>query len=218
MRIFIGHDSRHHKASKVCMESIRSHSKAGEHVITLLDKAKLTNIGFYGRKDVKGESTEFSFTRFYSPLINHFKDTVLFCDNDFLWKCNPTELLQYLGDNDVAVVKHDLKEVKGDKMDGIKNKWYPKKCWSSLMLFNAEKCKKLSKEYLDNATPKELHEFDWVDDDKIGEIPVEYNHLVGYYPKHDNIKAIHYTNGGPWFDEYKNSEMAELWWNVYEGL
>ena len=86
------------------------------------------------------------------------------------------------------------------------------------MLFNAEKCKKLSKEYLDNATPKELHEFDWVDDDKIGEIPVEYNHLVGYYPKHDNIKAIHYTNGGPWFDEYKNSEMAQLWWNVYGNL
>ena len=35
-------------------------------------------------------------------------------------------------------------------MDGTPNIFYPRKCWSSLMLFDNNKLKKLSKEYLDN--------------------------------------------------------------------
>jgi len=218
MKIFIGHDSRHSKATRVCKKSILSHSKQGEHKVTYLDKALLTKIGIYGRKDVPGESTEFSFTRFYVPLLTHFKEKALFCDNDFLWKCNPSEIEKYIKEKPVAVVKHDLKEVHEDKMDGIKNKWYPKKCWSSLIYFDCEKLKNLSKEYLDNATPKELHEFGWVDEKDISEIPRSYNHLIGYYEKHNRIKALHYTQGGPWFDEHKNNELSEEWWKVYKSL
>ena len=87
------------------------------------------------------------------------------------------------------------------------------------MVFNCEKLKNiLTKEYLDNATPQQLHQFEWIDESEIAEIPVAYNHLVGYYEKNDNIKAIHYTNGGPWFDEYKDGELSEEWWNVYNSL
>ena len=83
------------------------------------------------------------------------------------------------------------------------------------MLFNCENLTFVSKEYLDNAPPSLLHELRWAYD--IGEIPMEYNCLVGYY-NCDNAKALHYTNGGPWFDKYKNTEKSLDWWKVYESL
>ena len=218
MRIFIGHDSRHTQASRVCKKSILNNSKPGEHKVTYLDKALLTKIGIYGRENYPGESTEFSFTRFYVPLLCHYQGKALFCDNDFLWKCNPNEIDKYLKDKSVAVVKHKLDNIPGSKMDGVENKSYPKKCWSSLMYFNCDKLNNLSKEYLDNATPADLHQFNWVDEKDISEIPRSYNHLVGYYKKHNRIKAIHYTQGGPWFESRKNGELSEEWWSVYKNL
>ena len=218
MKIYIGHDSKYPQATRVCRKSIEDHSEKGEHEIKYLDKKSLTRVGVYGRKDVANESTEFSFTRFYVPMLAHYNGIVMFCDNDFVWKCNPNEIKQYLRDKPVAVVKHKLENISENKMNGVKNKSYPRKCWSSLMIFDCSKLKQLSKEYLDNASAADLHQFAWVKDNEIGRIPLKYNHLVGYYKKHKYIKAIHYTNGGPWFDDYKNSELAEDWWKVYESL
>jgi len=218
MKIYIGHDSRFPQATRVCRKSIEDHSEKGEHEIKYLDRKSLIKTGVYGRDAVKGESTEFSFTRFYVPMLSHYKGISLFVDNDFVFKCNPTEIEQYLRDKPVACVKHKLDNIHGDKMDGIKNKSYPKKCWSSLMLFDNAKLKHLTKEYLDNASPADLHQFAWVKEKEISSVPLKYNHLVGYYKKHKYIKAIHYTQGGPWFDEYKNSELSEEWWKVYNSL
>ena len=139
----------------------------------------------------------------------------MFCDNDFLWRCNPEELLSYLKDNDIAVVKHKDYEATGTKMDGVKNKSYPRKNWSSLVIYNCSKLKHLTKDYLDKASPSELHELRWAK--TIGSIPIEYNCLVGHYECSD-AKALHYTNGGPWFDKYKNKEKSLAWWTVYENL
>jgi hypothetical protein len=219
MKIYIGHDSKFPQATRVCRKSIEDHSEKGEHEIKYLDKKSLTRVGVYGREDILGESTEFSFTRFYVPLLSHYNGISLFCDNDFVWKCNPNELLQYLRDKKVSVVKHadNISHI-GEKMNGVSNHNYPKKCWSSLMLFNNEKCKDLTKDYLDKAGPGELHQFEWLKEDEVGRIPLKYNHLVGYYKKHKHIKAIHYTQGGPWFDEYKDGELSEEWWKVYKTL
>ena len=215
MKIYIGHDSKFPQATRVCRKSIEDY---GEHEIKYLDKKSLTRVGVYGRKDISGESTEFSFTRFYVPMLSHYQGKSLFVDNDFVFKCNPTELVQYLRNKPVACVKHKLDNIHNSKMDGVKNKSYPRKCWSSLMLFDCSKLKNLSKEYLDNASPADLHQFAWVKDNEIGRIPLKYNHLVGYYKKHKYIKAIHYTQGGPWFDEYKDGELSEEWWKVYKSL
>ena len=90
-------------------------------------------------------------------------------------------------------------------------------CFMELKYCNCcSKLKHLSKEYLDNASASDLHELKWAD--RIGEIPRSYNHLVGIYKPHNKIKALHYTNGGPWFDEYKNGEKSLDWWTVYEAL
>ena len=216
MRIFIGHDSRYKQASKVCKQSILNYWPEAD--ITYLDKAKLKEIGMYSRKDVDGESTEFSFTRFYCPMIMHYEGVSIFCDNDFLWKTDIREVIKYLGDKAMAVVKHEDYNVLEDKMGGKKNKSYPKKNWSSLMVFNNEKMKKLlTKEYLDNASPAQLHEFHYLNENNIGSIPKEYNCLVGHYDC-DNAKALHYTNGGPWLEGYEDCHKSEEWWKVYKSL
>ena len=214
MRIFIGHDSKYPQATKVCRASMESYNSNLN--ITYVDKQHLRKYEFYGREDMSTESTEFSFTRFYVPMLCNYKGIALFCDNDFLWKCDPLEVEKYLGDNDIAVVKHEDYEALGVKMDGKENKSYPRKNWSSLIIYNCSKLKNLTKEYLDNASPSDLHELKWAD--KIGEIPRSYNHLVGVYKPHNKIKALHYTNGGPWFDKYKDAELSEQWWSIYKSL
>ena len=181
-----------------------------------LEKEHLKKYNFYGREDIPGESTEFSFTRFYVPMVCNYDGIAMFCDNDFLWKCDPTEMVKYLGDKAIAVVKHEDMDIKQTKMDGINNKSYPRKNWSSLIIYNCSKLKHLTKAYLDSAQASELHELKWVEDNEIAEIPRSYNHLVGYYKKHNRIKAIHYTLGGPWFEEYKNGELSEEWYKVLE--
>lgn len=214
MRIFIGHDSKYPQATKVCRASMESYNSNLN--ITYVDKQHLKKYEFYGREDLSTESTEFSFTRFYVPMLCNYEGIALFCDNDFLWKCDPLEVEKYLGDNDIAVVKHEDYEALGIKMDGKENKSYPRKNWSSLIVYNCSKLKNLTKEYLDNASPSDLHELKWAD--KIGEIPRSYNHLVGVYKPHNKIKALHYTNGGPWFDKYKDAELSEEWWSTYKNL
>ncbi|MBC8305188.1 MAG: glycosyltransferase [Pelagibacterales bacterium] len=216
MKIYIGHDSRFPQATKVCRQSIKNYNKDLD--ITFLEKDHLKKFNFYGREDISGESTEFSFTRFYVPMVCNYNGIAMFCDNDFLWKCDPTEMLKYLGDKTIAVVKHEDMDIKQTKMDGMVNKSYPRKNWSSLIIYNCSKLRNLSKEYLDNASASDLHELKWVNDNEIAEIPRSYNHLVGYYKKHNRIKALHYTLGGPWFDEYKNGELSEEWWKVYKSL
>ena len=215
MRIFIGHDSRYTDATKVCTKSIKNYWP--EANITWLDKAKLKEAGVYGREDVEGESTEFSFTRFYVPLLCNYRGLAMFCDNDFLWKCDPRELRKYVETKHLAVVKHEY-EAQSKKMDGIKNKQYPKKNWSSLMIFRCNQFNnKLTKEYLDNATPAQLHEFHFINENNIASLPKEYNALVGHYDL-KGAKALHYTNGGPWFEAWKETEASEEWWRVYNSL
>ena len=121
MKIYIGHDSRFPQATRVCRKSIEDY---GEHEIKYLDKKSLTRVGVYGREDISGESTEFSFTRFYVPMLCHYKGIAMFCDNDFLWKCDPTEMIKYLGDKTIAVVKHKDMDIKQTKMSGVVNKSY----------------------------------------------------------------------------------------------
>ena len=213
MKIFIGHDSKFPEATEVCKKSMLNYNNKLD--INILDKKALKDSNVYGREDIPGESTEFSFTRFYVPLLCDYNGIAMFCDNDFLWRSDPSSMLSFLGDNDIAVVKHKDYEASGTKMNGVKNKSYPRKNWSSLIIYNCSKLKHLTKEYLDKAKASELHELRW--SEKIGSIPTEYNCLVGHY-ECNNAKAFHYTNGGPWFKEYKHKEKSLAWWEVYESL
>ena len=96
---------------------------------------------------------------------------------------------------------------------------YEKKNWSSFMLLNSEKCKKLTPEYVNNASGLDLHQFKWLENESlIGSLPLEWNWLVGEYLYKENVKNIHYTEGGPYFEEYKLSDYSEDWFKIYHDL
>jgi hypothetical protein len=98
-------------------------------------------------------------------------------------------------------------------MDNKTQYLYPRKNWSSLILFNCEHI--LNKNIdVNNMEPSYLHQFKWLNDYHIGSIDIAWNHLVGYYT--GTPKALHYTDGGPWFDNYKDTEYNTLWNKEYE--
>ena len=50
-------------------------------------------------------------------------------------------------------------------------------------------------------------------DSEIGSLPHNYNWLVGWYkePEDGKPKILHYTEGGPWFDGYRDCEYSDDW-------
>ena len=117
----------------------------------------------------------------------------------------------------LLVVKHDYQTKAHLKyLDNI-NENYPRKNWSSVILWNCghPKHKVLTPEFIANQTGKYLHRFSWLNDDEIGELPKDWNWLAIEYPENKEAKLVHYTLGTPCFEDYKNTEMAELWHSAY---
>jgi hypothetical protein len=134
-------------------------------------------------------------------------------DCDMLVRCDIYELLDYVGFNDVSVVKHDYIPKDSDKFLGNKQHAYPKKNWSSLMVFNnwRQPVKRLTPEVVNTASGKYLHQFEWAQ--RVGEIPRCYNHLSGEYPEHPGAKIVHFTLGTPCFKGYENQEWSKEWFD-----
>jgi|DEB0MinimDraft_3_1074331.scaffolds.fasta_scaffold00182_2 hypothetical protein len=165
-------------------------------------------------RGIEDGSTEFSFSRFLTPYLAGYKGIALFMDCDMLVRCDIHELLDYMSlTDDVAVVKHDYKSKVKTKFLGNVQHEYPMKNWSSLILFNCyrQPVKNLTPEVVNNASGKYLHRFEWCTN--IGEIPKEYNHLVGEYDPNPNAKIVHFTLGTPCFQGYADQEFAREWRN-----
>jgi hypothetical protein len=100
-------------------------------------------------------------------------------------------------------------------MGNKKQSIYPRKNWSSLIIFNNEhpKNKTLNPQTINNQSGAFLHRFKWLEDSEIGDIPIEWNWLVGYYKEKGSFipKALHFTDGGPWLEEYKDCEFSKVW-------
>ena len=80
------------------------------------------------------------------------------------------------------------------------------------MLFNNAQCRALTPDYVNTASGLELHQFKWLaNDELIGEIPARWNHLVGYNAPNRDVSLVHYTLGGPYFQEYRDCEYADEW-------
>ena len=214
-KVYIGFDSREKIASDVCEYSIKKNSSI-DIEIKLLEKTKLEKKNLLYRKDDKLSSTEFTFSRFLIPHLNDYKGWAVFCDCDFLWLDDIKKLYEQR-DNKYAVmcVQHDYEPKSKTKMDGRKQLLYPRKNWSSMVLWNCEhpENRKIDISTVNNQTGKFLHRFGWLDDSLIGKIDYKWNWLVGWY-NFDNDKypsAIHYTEGGPWFENYKNCQFSDIW-------
>ena len=137
MKIYVGWDSREDIAYQVCEHSIKRRDPSAE-VIPLKQK-QMRDQGLYNRPVDKLASTEFTFTRFFVPYLNDFKGWAVFCDCDFLWKIPSHELVKFCDPSKaVVVVQHDYTPKETTKMDGQVQSVYPRKNWSSMVLWNCE--------------------------------------------------------------------------------
>jgi hypothetical protein len=208
--IYIGFDRNEIVSYHVLCQSILEKSSRPVRFTPL----NLRNLaGCFSRDRNALQSTEFSFSRFLVPYLANYSGWSLFLDCDMLAMSDFSELFD-LADPTKAVMvcKHDYQPKEDSKFLGQVQTKYEKKNWSSAMLFNNEKCRALTPEYVNTASGLELHQFKWLKDDTlIGELPLEWNWLVGEYPKKDDVKNVHYTIGGPYFDDYKDCDYAEEW-------
>jgi lipopolysaccharide biosynthesis glycosyltransferase len=219
IRVFIGYDSHETVAFHVLSHSI--HARASHPVaITPLMLTELKDSFTRERNNL--QSTEFSFSRFLVPYLSGYEGWSLFCDCDMLMLDDIAKLWALRDDRfAVQVVKHNHVPQEDIKFLNQTQTKYEKKNWSSVILFNNAKCKALTVDYANTASGLELHQFKWLGDDNlIGEIPHRWNHLVDYDPQVpvEQLSFIHYTEGGPYFEAYKNCGYADLWFSERERM
>ena len=211
LRVFIGYDRQEPVAYHVLAHSILRRASIPVSIIPL--KRELLG-SLYRRPRGPTESTEFSLTRFLVPALSGYQGWSVFMDCDMLCKMDfaliEKEIKRQSG-KAVLVCKHDYMPSSKRKFLNHVQTVYPRKNWSSLMIFNNAKCRALSARYVNAATGLDLHRFNWIRNPQIGELPLEWNWLVGEYKRNPRARIIHFTLGGPWFRKYRNCDYAGEW-------
>ena len=216
VKIYIGFDQRESIAYHAFVQSLIDHASIPLDITPLAVKT----LKGYEEKH-KDKSNDFVYSRFLTPFLNDFKGWAIFVDGDMICQTDIKELLD-LRDNSKAlqVVKHDYKTKANQKYLGNINQDYPRKNWSSVILWNCThpKHKILTPDFIANTSGKYLHRFSWLDDNEIGELPKEWNWLATEYPNNKEANIIHYTLGAPCFKDYRNTEMSDIWLKKYDRL
>lgn len=240
--VYIGYDSREAIAAEVCKYSIERNTFSSP-VIKYLKHRELRKLGLFKRGwlmesdtgnyrdliDSKPFSTEFSHTRFLVPHLHKYKGWALFMDCDMIFQSDIKDLFKLCDDRyAVMCVKHNHHPATNtNKMDGRAQLHYYRKNWSSFVLWNCEHSanKHLTPEKVNFMAGADLHAFNWLDDSQIGSIPFLYNYISGVSPaipisngKQLNPLVIHYTEGGPWFEECRDVPFAGKWIDEYNRM
>jgi len=215
LKIYIGYDSKEDIAYRVCKYSLLKRSSINLKVYSL-KLQELIARKFYSRSIDPLASTEFTYSRFLVPALSSYQGWAIFCDCDFIFLEDISKILENLDySKAVYCVKHDYTPTEKHKMDGQKQTVYPRKNWSSFILFNCEhpSNKNLSVDTVNSQTGSYLHQFKWLKNEEIGALDERWNWLEGWTSKNNSNKpyAIHYTRGGPWFDEWQDVEFAKEW-------
>ncbi len=218
LQVYIGYDPRESVAFYTLAHSIFTRSSIPLSVAPLM-RRHLAHL--YTRSRGPTESTEFSLTRFLVPALAGYRGWSIYMDCDMLCRVDIAELAALIdrqSDKAVLVCQHDyVPKTERKFLNQVQTK-YVRKNWSSLMLFNNERCKALTPEYVNSASGLDLHRFAWVDDSLIGAVPLEWNWLVSEYPARADAKLVHFTRGGPYFDEYRNCDYAGEWFAEFEAM
>jgi hypothetical protein len=218
LNVFIGYDPRESVAFYTLAHSILRRASIPVSIAPLM-QSQLK--GLYTRSRGPTESTEFSLTRFLVPKLSDYRGWSVFMDCDMLCRADIAELAGFIErsrDKAVLVCKHDyVPKTERKFLDQVQTK-YPRKNWSSLMILNNERCRSLTPEYVNSAPGLELHRFAWTQDAAIGELPLEWNWLVGEYDYNPGAKIVHFTLGGPYFDAYRDCDYAGEWFAEFESM
>jgi hypothetical protein len=218
LSVYIGYDPMESVAYYTLAHSLQRRCSVPLSIAPVA-RAQLTSV--YRRERGPTESTDFSLTRFLVPWLSGFAGWSIYMDCDMLCRADLAELASEMKrqpDKGVLVCKHDYTPRTARKFLDRVQTTYPRKNWSSLMLFNNERCRALTPEYVNSASPTDLHRFAWMDDRLIGELPLEWNWLVGEYAYNASAKMLHFTLGGPYFDAYRHCDYAEEWFAERESM
>lgn len=223
MKVYIGYDEREDQAAEVAIRSLRA--VAPDLAPELLCRPKLQAQGLLWRlTDQRGgqehdlvsnapQSTEFAISRFLTPIICQ-EGYALFVDCDVVFLSDPREMLQEVSAvHAVNVVKHAYVPDESFKMVNQKQVVYPRKNWSSVMLFNCEHAanRRLSLRDVNERPGRDLHAFYWLHDNEIGELWKGWNWLVDVQPRPQPSLIAHMTLGGPWLPGWKGGSFDDEW-------
>ena len=207
--VFVGYDPREAIAYHTCVNSIIRNSSQPVAIVPVA----LSLFRDYAETHTDG-SNQFIYTRFLVPHLMDYTGHAIFIDGDMIVRGDIAELWN-LRDvyKDVQVVKHDYKTRMPVKYLGAKNEDYPRKNWSSVILWNCNSFpnRQLTPEFVQHATGSELHRFSWLDDSRIGELPPEWNWLPDEYGINRDVKLLHYTLGAPCFQEFADTPQGDEW-------
>jgi len=215
LRVFIGWDSREPIAFDVAKHSLLKQASIPVEIVPIKLNT-LVEQGLYTREIDPLASTEFTYSRFFTPYLAGYEGWALFCDCDFLFFSDAAELLTYRDPSKAVVcAQHDYQPKDTVKMDGKVQTAYPRKNWSSFMLFNCEhpSTRKLTPELINRESGAYLHRMQWAADEEIGTLPIEWNWLEGWNekPATGYPKAVHFTSGGPWFKDWQDVDYGDEW-------
>ncbi len=207
--IFVGYDPREAIAYHTCVNSIIRHASKPVSIIPLA----LNLFEDYTETHTDG-SNQFIYSRFLVPHLMGYTGHAIFIDGDMIVRGDIVELWNMRGlDKDVQVVKHNYQTRMPVKYLGSKNEDYPRKNWSSVILWNCASFpnRKLTPEFVQKSTGSFLHRFSWIEDGRIGELPKEWNWLPDEYGPNPDAKLLHYTLGTPCFHEFAATPQGEEW-------
>src|SRR5918999_524305 len=209
IRLFIGYDPREAVVYHVCVNSVVRHASEPISVTPLA----LKNLRGYVEQHRDG-SNQFTYSRFLVPQLMDYSGWALYIDGDMLLRTDIAELWKLRDDRKALLcVHHNYKTRLMEKYLGAKNQDYPRKNWSSVMLWNCghPANRALTPEFVQTATGAQLHRFTWLPDELIGALPVEWNWLPDEFGPNPEAKLLHWTLGAPCFHEFHDAPMSEEW-------
>jgi hypothetical protein len=221
LTVFIGYDPVESVAWHVMAHSI---FKRSSHPLAIVPLNMKNLKGMYSRQRDEKQSNEFSYTRFLVPHLTSYRGIAAYFDCDMMLRGDISDLFALARQDRskaVHVVQHDYKPRDNIKYLNNVQYSYPRKNWSSVIVWNCEhpSNRVVTPGFVNSASAAQLHRFGWLEDAEIGALDVEWNWLVGEYidpPK--SVKNVHWTNGGPYFTEYKDSDFSEEWRLEFEHM
>lgn len=207
--VYIGYDPREAIAYHTCANSIIRNSSRPVAIVPIA----LNLFKEYNETHTDG-SNHFIYTRFLVPYLNDFTGHAIFIDGDMIVRGDIAELWDMRDvTKDVQVVKHDYQTRMTEKYLGAKNENYPRKNWSSVILWNCNSFpnRRLMPDFVQRSSGAELHRFTWLEDARIGELPREWNWLPDEYGPNADAKLLHYTLGTPCFHEFADTPQGDEW-------
>lgn len=209
IRLFVGYDPREAVVYHVCVNSVIRRSSVPVAVTPLA----LNTLAGYSEKHEDG-SNQFVYSRFLVPELMGFTGWGLYIDGDMLLRDDISKLWALRDESKAALcVHHDYKTRAHAKYLGAKNGDYPRKNWSSVVLWNCghPANRALTRTFVENATGAQLHRFTWLSDNLLGELPKVWNWLPDEFGPNPDAKLLHWTLGAPCFHEYADAPMAAEW-------